>query len=637
MTSRTFDEIKIDLGPAFISSDAEALLRCSIELDALGTPQAEATASRVRGWALRLQGDYTAALTHCHRALAIYKELGDLSGVAGVVVNIGTLLMDTGDYSQALDQFHYALTLNEELGDRNGQAIVAGNIGNVHQSTGDYPAALSRHHYALGLHQELSDLSGVARVTGNIGIVLSSTGDYPAALEHYHRALSLHEELGNRTAVANIMGSIGLVHADTGDYPAALEHHHRALALHEELGDRSGVAADTSNIGIVFGYNGDYPAALSHFHHALALYEELGERSGVAIATGNILTAYVNMESNVDAQALLQTMDAMSINDPGVRIGRELQRAILQWRSSNLEGADVTLQHALSEALEHGLSSEAAEAHKALRDLALKQNNLAGYVEHNNEYTRIIEEINGKETALKLAMQAKQREIDAVQREHAQHMAVLHSTLPKHIADRVARGETVNDHYDNASVIFLDIVGFTTISDRIPSGHVVYLLEQIFSTLDAVCKRHNVIKIKTIGDSYMAVSFESVSIAASCAFDMLTSLDALQIAMPTELGDTSWTKDIGDLKVRIGVHCGPLTAGVIGTERMQYDVWGDTVNVASRMESTSEPGRIHVSEAFATFLLSTPLGDSAERPLQVTERGTVDVKGKGSMQTYWLA
>ena len=106
----------------------------------------------------------------------------------------------------------------------------------------------------------------------------------------------------------------------------------------------------------------------------------------------------------------------------------------------------MTLQHALSEALEHGLRSLAADTHKALRDLALKQNDLAGYVEHNNEFTRITEEINGKDTATKArhAGQAARDRCHAT-KNMQKHIAVLHSTLPKHIADRVARGETVND------------------------------------------------------------------------------------------------------------------------------------------------------------------------------------------------
>ena len=596
MTNRSFEEIKVDVDQAFATHDAKALLRYAAELDAISTPQAEATASSSRGLVHELRGDNSTAMIHYHRALA----------------------------------------LHEELGERTGMARATGNIGAVHQFTGDYPEALSHFHRALALHEELGNRNDLAGVTGNIGSVHLSTGDYPEALSHYHRALALHEELGDRGGVARVSGNIGNVHASTGDYPAALSHYHRALALHEELGDRSGVASVTGNIGNIHYSTGDYPAALSHYHRARALHEELGERSVVARVSGNIVAACLEMGSDAEAQALLQTMDVMQIDDPTVRIEREQHRAALQERRGDLDGATATLQRALAEASEHGLRAKAAEVHKALRDLALKQNNLAGYVEHNNEFTRITEEINGKESTLKMAMQAKQREIDAERKEHEKQIAVLHSTLPKHIADRIARGETVNDHYDSAAVIFLDIVGFTTISDRIPSGHVVHLLDQIFTTLDAVCKRHDVIKIKTIGDSYMAVSFDSVTSAASCALDMLSSLDALVITMPPALGDTSWTKDIGDIKVRIGMHCGPVTAGVIGTERMQYDVWGDTVNVASRMESSGEAGRVHISEAFAALLPATSSGDSDKRPLQAIERGTIDVKGKGMMKTYWL-
>ena len=139
----------------------------------------------------------------------------------------------------------------------------------------------------------------------------------------------------------------------------------------------------------------------------------------------------VRTGSDAEAQQLLATMDTMQIDEPNVRIGREQNRSTLQEHSGDLDAAAATLQRALTEAQQHGLRSKSADIHRSLRDLALKQNNLAGYVEHNNEFTRITEEINGKDTATKLAMQVKQREIDAVQREHAKHMAVLHSTLAK--------------------------------------------------------------------------------------------------------------------------------------------------------------------------------------------------------------
>jgi len=548
MSTKTFEELKGAVNKATPLNDASALIHCAVELEELGTREADALSAQARGTADRLHGNYPAALEHCHRALAMHEELGNRSGVA----------------------------------------IVTTCIGLVHRRTGNYPAALEHYHRALALYEEQGDSSGVAIVTGNIGNVYFNTGNYPEALEHYHCALAMHQELGESSGMARLTGNIGNVYFNTGNYPATLEHYHRALAIHEEL----------------------------------------GESSGVAVVTGNILSALIESGEHAEAEALLQKLDVMQIDDPNIVVEREQSRAKLQQNTGNIDEALATLLAALEIARAHSLMAMQADLHKALRDLALKKNDLASYVEHNNEFIRINEEVNGKEATLKMAMQEKQREIDAREREVQKHMAVLHSTLPKHIADRVARGETVNDHHENASVIFLDIVGFTSISDRIPSGHVVHLLEQIFTTLDAVCEKHNVVKIKTIGDSYMAVSFDNVRNAAACALDMISSLDALEITMPPSLGDTAWTKDVGDIKVRIGMHCGPVTAGVIGTQRMQYDVWGDTVNVASRMESTSEPGRIHVSEAFAEAL--------AGAPYSIVKRGTVEIKGKGMMKTYWL-
>jgi class 3 adenylate cyclase len=298
----------------------------------------------------------------------------------------------------------------------------------------------------------------------------------------------------------------------------------------------------------------------------------------------------------------------------------------------NLEASTTLLLSAVELARQYRLRASEADYHKALCHLAQKRNDFAAYIEHNNEYTRITEEIRGREATQKLAMMEAERRIEAERRQREKERALLYGALPKSVADRMIRGEKITgDHYDSASVIFLDIVGFTSISDKIPPGHVVHLLSQIFSNLDELCKGHCVTKIKTIGDSYMAVAGvpeahdDHALRAAQCALDMLAALNTLEITMPPELGDTSWVKNVGEIQVRIGIHCGPVTAGVIGTERLQYDVWGDTVNVASRMESTSETGRIQVSEAFANALGSG-----------VILRGEIAIKGKGLMKTYWL-
>ena len=188
------------------------------------------------------------------------------------------------------------------------------------------------------------------------------------------------------------------------------------------------------------------------------------------------------------------------------------------------------------------------------------------------------------------------------------------------------------DTHSNAAVLFVDVVGFTTNSNDLLPSEVTSLLANIFKSFDDICKTHGVTKVKTIGDAYLAVAFEKSA-------DERTSESANRMAQAAlEMIGASFTWPSGtSVQFRIGLHIGDVVAGVIGSERLQYDVWGDTVNVASRMESTGEPGRIHVSEFFADALRDWKGLEGTGRDWKVVERGMVEVKGKGQMQTYWLS
>jgi class 3 adenylate cyclase len=188
------------------------------------------------------------------------------------------------------------------------------------------------------------------------------------------------------------------------------------------------------------------------------------------------------------------------------------------------------------------------------------------------------------------------------------------------------RGEKVTgDHFDHAAVLFIDVAGFTTHTAAMHPGDVVQLLEDLFSRMDSICDRHSAVKIKTIGDSYMCFRGDGTQAE--------NALSIAHLALDVARTPFAWP-DGSPLVVRMGAHIGPATAGVIGTQRLQYDVWGDTVNVASRMESHGEPGRVHVSEAFAAALR---LNDSmTPDSMALLKRGSIAVKGKGEMTTYWL-
>jgi adenylate cyclase len=675
VSSRSIIELREGIDRAVEVKDVDVLLQCAAELVGGEGGEAEFLRALAMGVASYLQGNYTEALTHYRvalrtseerdaksdvarvlyniglsyeavsdhtstmeyfeRALSIREELADLRGVARILASMGTLYGKIGDYAAALELNHRAYSIYEQLADTTGMGYAVSAMGHVCMRLGDHVSSLQHALRSLDLFEGIRDRAGMALATSRIGSLYWNSGDYPLALEFYHRSLALNKEIGSQRDIAMVTTNLGNVLVDTGDWQGAMDNYRRALAMFEELGDRHSVARTLGNIGLIHTQNGEHDDALTHHQRCKTVATEIGDRRGIALANGNILSALLAMGADADARELLIKIDVAHIDDHDVRAGIEMHRALLQERAGDLDAAVATLKSTLADAIDHALRPLAAKVHLQLRSLAQRRNDFAAYIEHNNEFTRITEEINGKETATKLAMQDAQRRIDAERKEHEKHMAVLHSTLPKHIADRVARGETVNDTFDNATVLFLDVVGFTTHTSELDAGVVVQLLQNIFTTFDAICAKHDVMKIKTIGDSYMAVAFGTANTEQRTANQIANSEQRIaNVAIAMMSSTFTWPHTGDRVQFRIGLHCGPVVAGVLGTERMQYDVWGDTVNVASRMESTSEPGKIHISEVLNEAL--TQALSEALSKAHIVPRGEMEIKGKGMMKTYWL-
>ncbi len=208
--------------------------------------------------------------------------------------------------------------------------------------------------------------------------------------------------------------------------------------------------------------------------------------------------------------------------------------------------------------------------------------------------------------------------------EHARSERLLHNILPPSVAERLKSAEgdaVIADGVDEASVLFSDLVGFTGLSQRVSPAQLVTLLNQVFSRFDDLAHDHGLEKIKTIGDAYMVASGlpqprpDHAAALADFALAMVDVVAAVRAPDGTQL------------ELRVGLHTGPVVAGVIGKRKFAYDLWGDTVNTAARMESHGAAGRVHVSGAFAEAVRSTH---------QVEARGQIPVKGKGDMTTAWL-
>jgi adenylate cyclase len=211
--------------------------------------------------------------------------------------------------------------------------------------------------------------------------------------------------------------------------------------------------------------------------------------------------------------------------------------------------------------------------------------------------------------------------LQVVQNEKVKSELLLSNVLPETVANRLKESPgVIAESYDQATVLFADLVGFTKMSERISASRLVEVLNDLFSTFDLLVEKHGLEKIKTIGDAYMAVN------GVHSGVHKPKAVAELALAMVDEI--EKFAEKYGKpLQIRIGIHTGPVMAGVIGHKRLVFDLWGDTVNTASRMESHSLPGFIQVSGSFYQRL---------HGEYDFEERGAIHVKGKGEMVTYFL-
>src|SRR3954452_15067859 len=223
-----------------------------------------------------------------------------------------------------------------------------------------------------------------------------------------------------------------------------------------------------------------------------------------------------------------------------------------------------------------------------------------------------------------LALFASQRRhaLAALREEQTRSESLLLNILPRSIADRLkAQTQTIADQFSSASILFADVVDFTPLAERLPPAEVVGLLDRLFTHFDVLAERHELEKIKTIGDCYMVAAG-----VPTPRPDHAHALALMALDMQAAMGSVGEVGHLG-LELRVGINSGPVIAGVIGRKRFLYDLWGDAVNTASRMESHGTSGRIQITRATKELL---------EAEFVCEPRGTIPIKGKGEIEAWYL-
>jgi class 3 adenylate cyclase/Tfp pilus assembly protein PilF len=447
------------------------------------------------------------------------------------------------------------------------------------------------------------------------------------------------------------LGNIATINKDLGDHEQALKYNQQALELLKEFPNPDQEMHIAKNLGEIYRIKGEYQYAMDHLNNQMQIAKKIGSKSETASAYGNLGLVFIAVKEYSKGNEYLQKAISIS-NELGIRAEEAGWKAALGdlYCISDFEHYDAMqsenyLKEALTVHKELGQKREEYRTHLSISRLYETLNRVGEAFQHFKLFHDLEREVMN-EQAKKQAVELELiRKIEQIERSNQESLIrfkekerILHDILPIEIANRIVSGETmIAEQYENVSIIFADIVSFTETALKLQAAEVVGTLNGLFTDFDALALELGIEKIKTLGDAYMG----------ACGIPTLCENHAEKItefafqALDVSKKHRFPGHDI--IKVRIGLHCGPVIAGVIGGHKYTYDLWGDTVNTASRMESQGQREEVHVSESFVRNLCG--LSGSESFPDTITlsfgvisihDRGTMQIKGKGEMRTFFL-
>jgi len=592
------------------------------------------------------KSNYLKGLEYFHKSLEIYEELNDKYGIAKNLGNMGIIYEKQSIYSKALEYYNKALNLNQKVENRFGIANNLGNIGNIYELQSIYPKALEYYQKALKINEELRDKSGIANNLGNIGNIYVYQSNFPKALEYYNKALKLNETVGNKYRIAINLGNIGNIYILQSNFSKASEYYNKALKLNETVGNKYGIANNLGNIGIAYSSISDFTRSLEYYHKALKIYKELANKQGIANIVGNIGELYLKLSQDTIINKSENKLELLLNRETNLYKSIEYtENAIEIFKEINdLNNQSIFLNN-LSQAYQlkgnYKKALEAKEVSYKLKDSVFNKESQDKISALEKAREDDVNKLKIEKQEIQLQAQEDERQliilsaigallsvliilsVIIIQRRKSEKL--LLNVLPAKIAKRLkAKEHPIADHFDGASIIFIDIVGFTSLSSDADPKRIVSVLNDIFTIFDKLADKYGLEKIKTIGDAYMAVAGIPEIQADHTKRTAQMALDIKQ-----EMKDFK-TSDGTEIKFRIGIDCGAVVAGVIGEKKFIYDLWSDAVNTASRMESTGESGQIQITDNFKSEL------EKFEGNWNFNLRGEFEIKGKGLMKTYYL-
>ena len=499
------------------------------------------------------------------------------------------------DLTQAMESYFEGARIvdNEKYRHRLGAVYVA--IADVYAIMGNYPNAMTYHQKAIKILREAKDSVNIASALLNAGDAFITLNQLDTALLYTREAEVIFQKINSHIGEAYSLGNLGMIYAKLGDNLQASENMNEAILLLEAQQEYYPIAVYLNYIADIYFAQGDEATALKYANRSLELATHHGLKEQISVAY--LKLAQIYEQAGKLKESYTYYKDHIAYKDSVKDITAVQQMADLR---TNFEVSKKQIEVDLANQQKRNQQIIAIGTGIALLLIGLLSIGLYRRYSYIKSTNLIIEQERNRSEALLL------------------------NILPKETAQELKQlGKVQAKKFGSVTVLFADFKGFTQYAENLTPEQLVETVDYYFSKFDDIIQQHGIEKIKTIGDAYMCAGglpFPSTDHA-------LKVLQAAK-AIAEFVATTQKSSDVAhSFEVRIGIHTGPVVAGVVGTQKFAYDIWGDTVNIAARMESGSEPGKINISES--TYQL-------IKEDFPCTYRGEIEVKNRGTLKMYFV-
>ena len=563
-------------------------------------------ALNLNGYIFFRMGNYPKALSSYQEGLLISEKIGYKIGTADISLRTGFIYHDNEDIISALKYYERSLKIYEELDDLDGKGSVYNELGSIYLTKEDYDKALDYYSKSIAINKELDDEMGNSAMFINIGGLYLAQEDFVKSLDYYQKGLVIEEKKQDKLGIASALSGIGNVYIAQGRSTEALDFLQRSLGISEEINDTQGSTATLLSISDLYLDKENYPKAISYCKKSLVRAESVGDLGGQEDSCACLYEAYRALGNAYEALIFHERMLTLSDSVQTEETAIKLQQ--MEFSKQVLADSLVQVEKDMEVEMKH-------QAEVQRRD---KNRNLA---------------IGASLFFLLLAIGfftrwryvKKSRAI--IEKEKDRSEQLLLNILPAEIAEELKeKGEAEARDFDLVSILFTDFKGFTEKSATLSAAELIGEINQCFKAFDFICEKYGIEKIKTIGDAYMAAGGLPVPSDRSVQNTILAGLE-MQAYMTHRIAE----KELGDgftFQMRLGIHTGPVVAGIVGVKKFQYDLWGDTVNTAARMESNGAVGKVNISQHTYELTREDP-------KFTFENRGKIEAKGKGAV-TMWF-